>query len=437
MKRRLIVIALLAMQLAVHGARIEEFPWLRSLVPAEGVRAVAGELGMVQLDATVYRHTGDLRQSLRIFDAGDREVPFLLVKNQSRVVPTERRFRPVATRFTAWEQRADGSALLRFEPVAAPSAPLVRMALETMARDFDKKIRLYAVDASGGRTLLAADAFYDYSSRIALTRRSFDFPETTARRFELEIENYTEFSESPVRQLVTGSENYVTSTQLRRELKLDAVTLFEEEQFVPEPVLEPVTPEWTIREQERGTEVEFAAGKMPLARIELEIGEANFARSYDLYDGEGQWLASGKLKRVTAGGVCKIDEVAIVLAGERAERYRLEIANDDNPPLTITRISGRSEVWSLLFFIPQPDRMPLRCAYGTEAGVPGFDIGEVAHYTPGEHYAPFVPGEELRQAAMPARRNYRWLYRVVMALVAVGIAAVVFWGMKKVNTLEK
>jgi len=436
MKHKLIILAALAVQLFTYGARIEDFPWVRNLAPAEGVRAVAGELGMVQLDATIYRDTGDLRQSLRIFDAGQREIPFLLIKKQAQTVSQVRRFRPVATRFTAWQQRADGSALLRFETTKAPDRPLVRIELDTAAKDFDKKIRLYAVDADGKRTQLLADAFYDCSSKVALTQRSFDFFETTARRFELEIENYTEYVDSPVRQLVSGSENYSKSTQLRRELKLDKVTLFDEDVLTNEPVLEPVSLEWKTKELEHKTQIEFAASKMPLISITLAVNEANFARSYDLYDGEGRKLAAGKLKRITENGVCKVDDVTIELAGQRPERYLLDIINDDNPPLSITRLSAQSEVWSLLFFIPPAEQMPLRCGYGAPAGVPGFDIGEVVQYTPGEHYTPFVWGETLHQAAPSGPRDYRWLYYLVMAVVATVTIVVVFWGIKKVNRLE-
>ncbi len=437
MKHKLIVIAALAIPLIVGGARIEDFPRVRSLTPAGGAQAVPGELGIVQLDAAIYRDTDDLPQSLRIFDAANREIPFLLVKNQSQEESPDRRFRPVDTRITAWQQRADGSALLRFETTKAPDNPLVRIELDTADKDFDKQICLYAVDADGKRKQLQGGPFFDYSSKVALTQRSLDFPATTARCFELVIENYREFVDSPVRQMVSGSENYVKSTQLRRELKLDKVTLFEEDRFIAEPILEPVALEWTKKELEHKTQIKFSAAKTSLMRIKLEIGEANFSRRFDLYDDNDRKLALGRLKRITENGVRKVDDVVIELNGQRVDQYRLVIVNDDDAPLTITRISGQSEAWSLLFFIPSAEQMPLRCAYGAVVGVPGFDIGEVVHYTPGKHYTPFVLGQAQTQTAAPGPRDYRWLYYWVMAAVAVAIVAVVFWGIKKVNRLEE
>lgn len=113
------------------------------------------------------------------------------------------------------------------------------------------------------------------------------------------------------------------------------------------------------------------------------------------------------------------------------------IVNDDDAPLTITRLSGQSEAWSLLFFIPPAEQLPLRCAYGAPVGVPGFDIGEVVHYTPGKHYTLFVLGQAIHQAAAAlARQSYRWLYLLVMGMVVIATVAVVLWGIKRVNRLD-
>ena len=222
--------------------------------------------------------------------------------------------------------------------------------------------------------------------------------------------------------------------------------LEQQEAFLPSEIetREEAVGEWTTAgdAERRLTVLAFAGDREPLIELILAIQESNFSRPVTVAGADspqGPWtdLAAGRISRVDAGKVHQ-QALNIPLNGERRyRRYRVGIENQDNPPLTITGLRARRNLYEVIFF-PKPGsryriyyggrNAPLP-VYDTEAVLQALPPGAAPAWTMGadQKNPDFKPG-----ALPPADGGKRLLIAAVVLLGAV-LAGSMVWITKRVE----
>ena len=305
-----------------------DFPFYKDIsVPARQTSGVA--VYMFDIDAEMYLELKDM-DGLRIFAPNGSSCPLLydwvMVQDSTWTVQHK-----VNTSIRQFETLPDGSVRITVS-ASTGNDPVTALTISTPAKDFDKKVKVFAAD---GNTLVAEGAFLDYSSRIDLRNDSIAFPEpVSSGDFVVVIENYTEIKDSPLSRVVQGDTNITELHKVREEPKITGITLtcvgksYGLEKAMTETPVRILKQD--IVKQANGastTVVKFTNGFAPLGKLTVNSSDAFFSRPYRLYDDAGKLVANGTVK---SGEFSKGDAVAVVGNGVvKAVTTLLDVIKDD------------------------------------------------------------------------------------------------------------
>ena len=363
MRRAVAALVLLALTAGV--ARAEAPPDLRRLFPLErDVTAPGGGLVRLPLPADVLAKTRPDLSDVRLFDAGEREVPFLIDTGARRGDQRELVRQLDATVLDAQlEQvaRAGAPALYRetYELALPPDdAPAWDLVFVTDRPQFIRQLRVESIDADGNRSPLLADqALFRLVSPPA-TKLRVTLPSTTAPR--------------PARLAVTleGEDGGYLAPRLEFETTRDLAA-----SATAEVALEATATE--TRDGRTVIELARPLGMVPDA-LRLETSTPAFARTVEVWDERpgqaAETLGTGSIVRL--GGTTGGDVREVPLRAARGDRLRVEIADSDSPPLQDLRVVALVRQPALLFALPPSDGAPrstLRYG-GGRAHAPRYDL---------------------------------------------------------------
>lgn len=295
---------------------------------------------------------------VRLVDAGEREIPYLLYRN-GELVRTERKtpatFKPRS--FTV--PLTDGMTQLVVETGTADK--LDSILLETAAPFFLKAAHVeISDDGKAWQSLGAAvPVFRQFGAeqlRLSLNRKSAAFVRVT-------LDNYRN---RPVS---------FTGAQLTRV-------------WTAEPSPAPVsTPARITRREEFASEtlltIELDGRNLPLARLGLETADPLFMRRVTIAVREAQdvtvrerVVATGTLYRVALEGAEARSQLELDLPSDfsmPAREILLHIHNGDSPPLGISAVTAALHSTDLLFLAPSPGSYRLLTG-NAQADSPRYDL---------------------------------------------------------------
>ncbi len=442
MKRAVLLLFLLCAGGGLAAADLRPYPFFRELQPP----AATGDIASVTLDRPVYAAAAGPRVNLRILDQDDRETPFHL-RIQAPAKSTLRELPFPAEVLSFRELPENRVEIVARRATNQPAAAGLR--IHTSKRNFEKQVTVSG-STDGGQWTLLTDAapIFDYSRFIDVRNDRIAFEPGDSVFFKIEVGNIAETAETPLTEIIRrrtgGAETETTEiSAFRKELfRMDRLEFIgQKESFLPG---ETVTREEPVREwiamydaENRRTLVSFGAVREPLTELTLETKESNFSRPVTVSAADspkGPWtgLASGRISRVDAGKVHQAS-LQIPLNGERRHRhYRIVIENQDNPPLTITGLRARENVYEILFF-PKPDRR-YRLFYGGAGGpAPAYDTATVLNAVPpGAALAWSLGGETANPLFKPdARSSFDGKNLLIAAIILmVGLLA---WAMVRIT----
>ena len=117
------------------------------------------------------------------------------------------------------------------------------------------------------------------------------------------------------------------------------------------------------------TILHLRTNREPLTSLNAEASTPNFVRQAVVqvplaHDGHSEWrnIGSGTISAVHFRGFTQ-EKLAIPFPEQRQAEYRIVIDNDDNPPLTITKITAEGNAYQLKFITD--GRAPYRLYYGS------------------------------------------------------------------------
>ena len=341
------------------------------------------ELLAVTLDTPVYEATRSGLPDVRLLDGGGGAVPFLLRKSQttrSRTVrktweakdPTVRPLESGVLEITVRLQKEDP------EPTG--------LKLVSRMRDFEHRVRVYSsADGERWEPMGGESVIFDYSRYMDARRDGVRFGTTPRRQFRIVIDDVTSEQESELLTLtrrlrgVDETEREERVTIARRPFRIERI------EFWSERAQERVTGDKKTGYAISGFQVEedpdrgqtlilIDAGREPLTAFELQTPAKNFSRrvSVEAASGRGEqqsWRSIGHrtLSRIDFKGLQE-EELTVDFPETRSGGYRLVIDNRDSPPLEVTEVEARGNVYELLF-LASPGT-GYRLAYGSEDAEP-------------------------------------------------------------------
>lgn len=324
-----------------------------------------------------------MRSELRVRDSKGRDIPYAFRAAKTRVVDEVKDWRELkVSRVT----ETDGRLVVDAEFPAGSSNPERFLALKvaTPLTDFEQ-----SVEVSSEGVPLASGVLRDYRKFADLRVTEMPLEASYRRTLTVTFEKPTSEAaaaafERTIRESGEGKleEKSVRESVVNRPFRIDSLsvavprTRVRFEAAPPMEVLTACTVETDAKTKK--TVLETSVFGLPMTAIAINAVDRNFSRKVAVFrrmDARWHPLASGRVSAVNLPGEKKRD-LEIAFGREvRETALRVEIENDDNPPLNIaTSMDG-------------PARFPLMLK------VAQYDIVFVA--TPGEKYSLAVePGAD-------------------------------------------
>jgi hypothetical protein len=340
------------------------------------------------LDADVYAATQPDLSDLRVLDAEDREVGFIVrTRSTATTRDVDRFWTPRGVTLKPLDE--GGLEVILALDENAPQPDGIRVV--TPLDDFEQRVRVSVSDDGANWAPVAEALLFDYSRYMDVRNDRIPLPKTSQRRFRVVIDQVTAAQESELleltRRLQGGDESERTERVRiqRRPFRIDRVELWrretERQSLVPQLVSYAPqrfeTTDGVDDPQSRTTQVVIDMQREPVSEFSIETSDRNFSRAarveVEQTVGRTQrWnvLASGLLTRFQLPNLTR-DEMAIQFPVTRGTRYRLTIENRDSPPLEVTGVEARGVVHEVVFLANPGGEY--RLAYGGDLPPPSYD----------------------------------------------------------------
>ncbi len=338
---------------------------LRRLFPQEAEVVVAGKgLSRLVLPPAVLKTCRSDLSDLRLFDAREQEVPFLIDAGAERPAGVEitQRFEPRVLDTARAEVRRRNGPPLRREtleigmPASAPQSGAWVLVVEPRQGEFVARVSVDGIGAAGGTVRLVEDgSVFRLAGTRAAEKLRLTLPPFRGPRLRVVFETEHPFWLEPALRLESAR-------AIERAGKID----------VPLEVL-------SLRSAEGRTVVDLARprGIVP-DLLRIDTSTRTFDRRVEVRDdgpAAGGVLGSGTIFRVEA--LVPVGEQEVTLRPARGDRLRVEIEDGDSPALERLTFVAVTRQPSLIF---SADAGRAGAAFGTlrfgggRAHAPRYDL---------------------------------------------------------------
>jgi hypothetical protein len=358
--------------------------------PIDRGSSTAEELVGVPFDADVYAATRPEYPDLRIFDAAGHEVPCLLEKvTETR---TQKVREACASRVVSLTEQADGVEVI--VQLDDRSAAAEGLAIYTPLTNFERRVRVLGREEGMGWTTLVADGLvFDYARYMDVSNREIRLPKNGCRQFKVSIAGIADSRESPLMELTRkyrgGKEaERVEKTVLeRRPFRMDRLELWyekDEKSYEYDKKADYPVVQFRVEQNagEKTTIVHVVTRREPLTGLTIETSDRNFSRqaSVEIPVKQGvrtDWVEIGRDRlSLLDFGKYHSQSLGIAFPETRQGEYRIVIRNQDNPPLAVTGVKARGNVYRAVFLAAAKETY--RLGYGSDdARQPSYDAAAV------------------------------------------------------------
>jgi hypothetical protein len=418
------------------------------------------EIIALNLDSDVCAGTREGFPDLRVLDANNSEVPYLL----DRVTET----RPVSIRHTfpakevSLREPAGGG--LEIEVSQDQKLPVAEgISLVTPLTNYQQRVQVLGTsDGKSWQPLVADALIFDYARYMDVSNHDVSLPGNRYRRFRVIVREITADQESQLleltRRLKGGkeAERLEKSTIQRRPFRIDRIEFWYQEtreQRKGDKKAEYPVAGFSVEQNAaaRQTVIHVEARREPLTGFSLETASRNFNRratvQIPVVKGvRTEWhdIGAETISRIDFRDLRR-DELRVRFPETRQDRYRIIIDDGDDAPLTISGVRGEGNVYRLLFLAAPSAKY--RLFYGSEsAKAPAYDT-EAVRESIGRGYQPVaarlsgqIAGPSVPETAGQTIRGLlnNWL---VLGGVIVILVVVLGWGLyragRRIDQLPK
>ncbi len=334
------------------------------------------ELLSVRLDSPIYDATQTGQEDLRLLDDAGQIVPFLL--RQIKTTRTQTVRQTWMGKILSARPTDDGGLeiTLRLDPDdPAPNG----LTLVTPLDNFEKRVRVETSADGGQWEEVAHSLIFDYSRYVDVRHDSVSFPQTDRRHVRVLIDNVTAKEQSELLELtrrLEGAKEISREERIsiqRRPFRVDRIDFWQERaREVPKSDVTETYPGRSFQVEqdpkEKQTQILIGMRQEPITSLTIETPEQNFSRHaiVEVEDVDGvrrSWRAIGEatLTRIDFQGFAR-EHLSIRFPEERERKFRIVLENRDNPPLNITGVIARGNIYEV-DFLAKPGRS-YRLDYG-------------------------------------------------------------------------
>jgi hypothetical protein len=345
----------------------------------------AEEIAFFTPDAEIYAATRDGLPDMRIRDDIGTETPYHI---ESDIERSEQRIRH--TMETMIQSLTEEGKNIEIRLILAKNAPPAEgFQFLTQLRDFEHKVRVAGSNDGETWTPLAVEGMiFDYSRYMDVSNKDVALPANNFRQFKISIDNTADDRQSPYKELTrtmrAGQEaEQVERTAVEtRPLRIDRIDMI---YYVVHDRMERAkkadyqTEKFQAAQDAdaKQTIIEIDAKRAPLTSFTLETSSRNFSRRASvqvqsvipgrshLQPDRIQWQEIGiaTISNLQLQNFQR-QQLAISFPEHRETKYRIVIDNEDNPPLEVTGIKAKGNVYRVTF-LAQKDKS-YRVLYGSE-----------------------------------------------------------------------
>lgn len=391
-------------------------------------------LYQIHLNEAALEKCGVGCRDLRIFDAQNREIPYVIIENRNDA----RRPETYTLEVIGFdEQPAETVVTLK---MPEKHYPITRMVLEIPEQDFRKDIVLEGSADARSWTFLAKDQIYDFTSQVDLRKKHVSFKTSDFRYYRLALKDDKKKSsgDEKVRLTYRGLDLIVSGMQTKKLHISRAVgQTFSETESTATYDEERLTAFRSEQDKDRNTVITFESG-LPFTRIAFDLANPYFYRRALLYSSETGKENSYVLQQeaslyrfLLSDIIEKKSDIAAGISGRRF--HRIVIENGSNPPLNIKGIR-LGWVQKLLYFVALSDVPSYAVGFGNaEIALPVYDLSSSVNQANWQKFSPekvelrdtkqnpdFKPG---LKKDVKARRE-KIILTGIICLLVVGIG---FW----------
>ena len=360
----------------------EEMPSFRFSRPILAEGQSQEEVFSVPVDSDVYAATRDGFPDLRVMDADDRLVPFLI----RRV--SETRIKKVRKSWTATNPELkpleNNGMEIRIKLKPDDSSPL-GLSFVTPLQNFEQQVRVFSTADETESSLVDEALIFDYSQFMDVRRTEVVLPSTNAREFRIVIDALTSDQESQLLELTRSvrgdaeDDRTEKTTIQRRPFRIDRIDLWTEhgEKIRQADVVQP----WPLTDlritqnsRQKQTLVEFTNRRQPLTELKIVTGTRNFSR-HAAIQVEADSASGPKWNTIANATISQFQlrdfqevHLTISLPETRNDRFRLVLDNGDSPELSIDDIKAWGHQYEVVF-IGKP-KQSVRLIYGSDSAQP-------------------------------------------------------------------
>ena len=360
-------------------------------LPKEGIegRVIALEISGEQL-----RNLGGHPAWLRLYDAKGSIVPW--AREQATAKTISHSWQSVSTTIDLVRKLYDGALEITFH--TAPDLALsddVTLEFKTDVRNFGMHVKIYGKEADGAEHELKMQGsgyIFDSTENIDARELKVTFCPGKCRAFKVALSSAKLERISPERSVsvtkgkASGEITNEKVTVVEQPFSLKGLELWSQASGVE--VSRPQTQKLSVPFEK----VKIADGKSiyritpgvtPVTNMEFEFAEENYSRKITvkdlLKDGSERVWCTGVVSRVSIGDVGHGgNDGALAVDGHVGSvgTLQLTIEDNDNPPLTLTKVSLIIPLYRLKF-VAKPEQFPLRLTAIPNADEPVYDVASI------------------------------------------------------------
>lgn len=399
----------------------------------------------VPFDDHVFANSLPEWNDVRVVDGAEREVPRVIQAERDYLF--EERHVPREAKIKSLEQLPDGGLAVVCEIERTNAVSLTQVTVHTPLRNYEQTVTVFVPGPDDTwRPVKSSEPLFDYSRYADVKKETVDLPWLTNRMFRLLIGQADDKAFSSYTALTEERDGGGTTQRVfkryrveRRPFRIDAVRFRDTERIAvaDKPRVERVVaPSLTVTEDQdqKETVLTFPAGRWPLTGLALNPEQQNFERKAEVAcPAPGGWrtVGGGYLARSRLPGMKRSERLELGFPETRAEQLRVQVSNDDNPPLTFGQesVTCLRQAYSVLFIAEKGERY--RLVYGNPevAKAPVYEQGVLAYLRSGQKAAAWSlaappAGAVTYGIAVNARRflaKHGMLLASVLVMAALGV----------------
>ena len=409
-------------------------------------RAITGDapattVVSVSLDDHAFANSLPDFADVRVLDGSGREVPRFIQARRDYAL--EERHTARVARLQSVEQLPEGGLAIVCLVDRTNEVSLTQVTLRTPLRNYEQTVTVYVQGAEGvWQPVKEAEPLYDYSRFADVKKETAALPALTNKLFRLVIGQADDRVFSAYASVTEETSGAAAARQTRRydvekrPFRIDAVIFRDTERVAvaQDERQKPVAAsgvEVTEDKAHQTTVLTFDVRRQPVVGVVLDPAEQNFERGVTVecpVPGGWRTVAQGRVSRVRLPGVTRQENVVGLSDVVRAERLRVRVRNDDNPPLTFGEgcVAYQRMENSVLFIADKGQAYRLSYGNPEVAAAPVYEQGVTAYLRAGHpacewRLAPPPEGAVVYQGGVRLRQ---FIARHGVKLISVLVMAV-------------